>query len=170
MLNQTVQKEILTNHRLPLFIGLLGILASFVLLFYSTGSNDIHTWQGFATEIRTLGLFQIYKADELFNHPPLMGIMAWQLLEISILLGVPFPFVFKLVPVLANVAAAIFLGVMWSRKADLRRGMWAFALFSWALGSVLVAAHHGNTDCLMAFLCLLALYFLEQKRPGLPPR
>ena len=74
--------EIRTNHRLPLGVGAVGIVASFVLLFCSTGSNDIRTWERFAVAIQTSGLFQLYEADPLFNHPPLMGILAWFSLEI----------------------------------------------------------------------------------------
>jgi hypothetical protein len=158
--------EIRTNHRLPLGVGALGIAASFVLLFCSTGSNDIRTWERFAVAIQTSGLLQLYETDPLFNHPPLMGILAWLSLEIASLLGAPFAVVFKIFPVLANVATAVLLWVMWTDKADLRSGGWAFALFSWALCSLLVAAFHGNTDCTCAFLCLLALHYLDRGKPG----
>ena len=73
----------------------------------------------------------------------------------------------KIFPVLANAATAVLLGVMWNEKADLRTGGWAFALFSWALCSILVAAYHGNTDCTCAFLCLLSLRYLDRGKPGL---
>jgi hypothetical protein len=158
--------ELRKNHWLPLSVGALGIAASFVLLVCSTGSNDIRTWQSFAIAIQASGLLQLYETDGLFNHPPLMGILAWISLEISSALGAPFAAVFKLFPVLANVAAAALLGVMWKERVDLRVGAWAFALFSWALCSILIAAFHGNTDCTCAFLCLLALRYLERGKPA----
>ena len=159
--------ELRTNHRLALAIGALGIVASLVLLFCSTGSNDIRAWEKFATAIQASGLSQLYESNRLFNHPPLMGILAWFSLEISALIGLPFAVVFKIFPVLANIAAAVLLWAMWKERVDARTGAWAFALFNWSLCSILVAAFHGNTDCTCAFLCLLSLHYLERGKPGL---
>lgn len=148
-------------------VGVLGSIASFALLVCSTGTNDIRTWQAFAESIRADGLFSLYAKTALFNHPPLMGVLAWLSLELSTLLGVPFAPVFKLFPVVANVAGALVLRAIWTRRADARRGALAFALFNWALCPMFVAAYHGNTDCTAAFFCLWSAYFLEVRKPFL---
>ena len=79
-------------HPVLFSIGCLGIVASFVLLVCSTGTNDITNWEKFATAIQSDGLGQLYADQKLFNHPPLMGIFAWLALEVSALLNLPFAF------------------------------------------------------------------------------
>ena len=156
------------QHPVLFAIGGLGLIASFVLLLCSTGTSDIRTWESFAKEIQANGLFALYVKDRQFNHPPLMGVLAWLSLEASSLLGISFPIVFKLFPFLANVGGALALWGIWRHRVDARKGALAFALFSWALCPMFVAAYHGNTDCTAAFFCLWSVYFLEvRKRPFL---
>ncbi|MAE76421.1 MAG: hypothetical protein CMJ85_06110 [Planctomycetes bacterium] len=156
----------LRSHPLPFALGLLGCVASIVLWLCSTGTNDIRSWEAFATEISRAGLFDLYGTNKLFNHPPLMGWLAWLSHGLASGLGLPFAIVFKLFPMVAHLATAVVLWSWWKDRGDPRRAAWAFALYSLAASSILVAAFHGNTDTICAFLCLLCLYFLEvRKKP-----
>jgi len=154
----------LEKHPVVFAVSALGILVSFVLLLCSTGTNDIRSWESFAKQIRDGGIFALYAKDRLFNHPPLMGWWAWLCLEFSSLLGVRFAIVFKLWPVLANVGAGWLLWSMWRKRGGTAKGARAFALFSWALCPILVAAYHGNTDCTCVAACLLAVYCFEVRK------
>ncbi len=156
------------KHPIPFAIGGMGLIASLILLLCSTGTNDIRSWESFARQIQTDGLFALYEKDKLFNHPPLMGILSWLSLEVSSILGLSFAITFKLFPVLANIGAALALRSIYEQRVDSRKGAHAFALFSWALCPMFVAAYHGNTDCICVFFCLWSLYFLEvRKKPFL---
>ena len=107
---------------IPFAIGALGLIASFVLLLCSTGTNDIRTWENFAKEIQATGLFALYAKSAKFNHPPLMGWLSWLSLEVSSLTGISFPIVFKLFPVLANIGASVTLWAIWRERVDSRKG------------------------------------------------
>jgi hypothetical protein len=56
---------------------------------------------------------------------------------------------------------------MWRQRAGAAKGAHAFALFSWALCPILVAAYHGNTDCACVAACLLAVYCFEVRKDPL---
>jgi Glycosyltransferase family 87 len=156
------------RHPVLFSIGALGVLASLVLLLCSTGTNDIRTWESFASDIQEIGLSALYAKTPQFNHPPLMGILAWLSLEFSSLTGLSFAIVFKLFPFLANVGSALVLWALWKHREGSGRGAQAFALFSWALCPMFVASYHGNTDSACAFFCLLGVFFLEvRKQPFL---
>jgi hypothetical protein len=155
------------RHPVPFALGGLGLAIGFVLLACSTGTEDIRTWESFAREIRAAGLLGLYARTSSFNHPPLMGWLAWGCLEVSSRLGLPFPVAFKLLPVLANAAAALTLRTMWRQRSGPRAGVLAFALSAWAPCPLLVGAYHGNTDALCAFLCLLSCFLLTTRRQPL---
>ena len=71
------------THPLAFAVGVLGFVASFVLLLCSIGTNDAVAWEQFALGIREHGLFALYAKEGTFNHPPLMGLLAWFSLEAS---------------------------------------------------------------------------------------
>ena len=152
------------KHPIPFAIGGLGLITSIALLLCSTGTNDIRTWEAFAREIQQNGLFALYEKTAQFNHPPLMGILAWFSLNASSLTGISFAIVFKAFPLAANIGCAFVLWAIWRQRVDSGKGARAFALFSWALCPMFVAAYHGNTDSLCAFFCLWSVYFLEVKK------
>jgi hypothetical protein len=145
-------------------IGGLGVLASIALLLASTGSNDIRTWESFARRVGEDGLIELYRSDRLFNHPPLMGYLAWLCGEIADRLRIPFPIVFKLPSVLANVGTAVLLMSLWRSRGNERAGRHAFALYCWSICAILVGAFHGNTDCIVVFACVACLYLLEVRQ------
>jgi hypothetical protein len=125
------------------------------------GSNDVTSWQRYATAIDSIGLVDVYRTRPLFNHPPLMGYLAWLCHRISEAVGLPFSIVFRLPSVAANVGTALLLLKIWqARGADEVAGR-AFARYSWSVCAILVGAYHGNTDCLAVFACMACLYLLE---------
>src|SRR4051812_26258045 len=67
-----------------LAVGALGILTRLVVIAISNGSNDMQTWADFAEYINTHGLWQTYRDIHYFNHPPLMGLLAAELMRVSV--------------------------------------------------------------------------------------
>jgi hypothetical protein len=129
------------------------------------GSNDVTSWQRYATAIDSIGLVDVYRTRPLFNHPPLMGHLAWLCHRIAEAAGLPFSIVFRLPSVAANVGTAFLLLKIWqARGADEVAGR-AFARYSWSVCAILVGAYHGNTDCLAVLACMACLYLLEMGKP-----
>ncbi|MGD0677576.1 MAG: glycosyltransferase family 87 protein [Polyangiaceae bacterium] len=151
------------------FVAWFGVLA-FVRVFVltrSVGSNDIHIWYRFAGLVADHGVPWMYphvKAPNLFNHPPLMAYWARAALWLSNGTWTRFPIIFKLPWVAADIASGLLLHRIWLDRGGPARATRALALYAVGLTGILISAHHGNTDALCAFLCLLAAYYGERGR------
>ncbi|MDA2929807.1 glycosyltransferase 87 family protein [Acidobacteria bacterium AH-259-O06] len=152
------------RYHLLLFGAGLGLFARFVLSALSEGSDDIRYWQQFAESISQHGLYQLYVTNPLFNHPPLMGYLAAGSLWLSQWLDAPFSFFFKFPVIVAEVLSAVIVGSIWARRRGKMGGALAMFLYAWAIGPILFSGFHGNTDSLCAFLALLAVFLIEEKR------
>lgn len=155
------------RERVPwMLVGGLGVVASLVLLVGSVGTNDIASWWRFAIAIDEVGLGEVYRTRPLFNHPPLMGYLAWLCYRISEAIGLPFPIVFRLPSVAANVGTAFLLLKIWQARGSDEWAGPVFARYSWSACAILVGAFHGNTDCLVVLACIACLYLLELDKPA----
>lgn len=146
-----------------LCLGVLGIGARFLLAHKSAGSNDIFGWEAFGSHISTQGVLYQYLHDPWFNHPPLMGYLAQFVHAISEWTGVRFSLLFKLPTIAADACAAIILGQIWRERRGFRTGALAFALYGLSPISMLLSAHHGNTDCLCSTLILASVFVSERR-------
>lgn len=140
------------------------VLVRIYLMTTTAGTNDIHTWQSFGRSIHDGGLFTLYRANAEYNHPPLMGLwasLAWTLSGKS---ARWFPFTFKLLPLAGDCLAASLLYGERRRRAGAAGARDSAPLrlacaFLWNPASILVTGYHGNTDPLLAALCLGAALF-----------
>jgi hypothetical protein len=143
-------------------LGALALLLRVVVIATSVGSNDMRTWQEFALGIHHTSVGTLYDTNELFNHPPLMGLFAsgaywlwrWSLL--------PFEWLFKAPMLLADLGSALLLYRTYRAESPLRAAG-AFALFCCNPASILITAYHGNTDSLCASLMLLAAVLMDAR-------
>src|SRR5262245_50235838 len=94
-----------------------GVAARVVLVFLSTGSNDIVLWQRYGQSIAESGLAALYRQEILFNHPPLMGLWAAAVTRIAPALGVPFVYIFKAPSVAADILALLVIARSWRERA-----------------------------------------------------
>ena len=131
----------------------------------SIGSNVARTWEEFASYIAQHGLLRTYRDIDYFNHPPLMGWFSWLALRLGALLHVDFIAVFKAPIIVADMASAWLLWLLWRERSEHEGGKVAL-LFSFNLISILVSAYHGNTDCVFATLCLASAYALSREQWG----
>lgn len=150
-------------------IGACALVAALVTVrvlvaLRSVGSNDIFLWKGFADQIAVHGVAWMYSHIELFNHPPLMAYWAKAALALSNRTSIAFSIVFKIPGLLGDIGTGLLLWRIWTLRAGPKEGMLALAAYTFGLTSVLVSAHHGNTDGLCTFLCLLAVYCAERGR------
>ena len=131
----------------------------------TSGTNDIHTWQGFARSIHAAGLFATYRTNAEFNHPPLMGLWALLAGHLGGFDGGSFPFVFKLLPLAGDVLAATLLYRHAQRSGSPEQALPLACAFLWNPATLIITAYHGNTDPLMAALCLWAALLAARDRP-----
>jgi hypothetical protein len=153
----------LMRRRWWLLLAAAGIVCRFVVAYVSKGTQDTVKWNQFAELITQHGMRFMYENVADYNHPPLTGWMASYALAFSRVTALPFHFIFKVPAILADILATVLLWSIWSQRSA-RLGQRAAALFSWSLASILVSAFHGNTDCIAAFLCLLAGYLCDARK------
>lgn len=145
-----------------LIVAGCGLFARVAVSAVSTGSDDIRTWQQNAHAIAERGLLALYRDDVLFNHPPLPGYFSKVSLLISRVLPLSFPFVFKFPGVVADCLTAWLLWSWWNQRRGPEAGASAVALYGWSLCAILVSGYHGNTDAIVTFFAVLALYLSEE--------
>src|SRR4051812_27479756 len=88
------------------------------------GTSDAATWRGFGQLISHVGLFDAYRADSNLNHPPLMALWAWAAWGLTNSQAA-FSFVFRLLPIAADVLACVVL-VRAGKRGD--RPLWGWVL------------------------------------------
>lgn len=146
-----------------LALGALALLARVVVVTSSIGSNDMQSWAGFASRIHRRGLGELYDHAVLFNHPPLMGHFASAAYKLSRWTAIPFPWLFKIPMVLADLGAALLLYHGSKSLSHIRRAC-LFAAYCLNPVSILISAYHGNTDSLCASLMLLSAMLMDRGR------
>ncbi len=148
-------------------VALAGTLVRVALSLCSQGTNDIVSWEGFAEQVEQHGVLWMYRNVPKWNHPPLMGEMLVLLKAMAGGVGLGFAPVFKLVPILADLGAALAIFGVWFRKTgDYARSLRALVAFSLSLNAVLVSAYHGNTDPLVGAFILAACCAVDRRRYG----
>ena len=140
------------------------VLVRLAVLWLSEGSNDIRTWEGFAQSIREVGVLGTYAALPGFNHPPLAGYYAELAAAAASAAGLRFAPVFKAGPFLADLAVA---GLFYRlrRPAGAAAATAAAAAYLWSPVAILITAHHGNTDTVLAALLFAAALLADRGRP-----
>jgi hypothetical protein len=141
---------------------LLGVTARLWLATTTLGTNDIEMWRRFAQVVADRGPLGIYAVEPLYNHPPLMGLLAAAALLASRAIGIPFAHCFKLPGLGADVLTAWLIRELWRKRGE-ATGTGAAALFLLNPLSIAMSGYHGNTDPLYAALGLLSV-FLAQER------
>lgn len=143
--------------------AIVGLAVRLWVMTRSAGSNDIVLWKGFADNIRRFGIVWTYDNVRIFNHPPLPGYFAYAVYALSLSAPVRFEFAFKLLPLLGDVLSGALLVLIWRRQGAAAAAR-AVAFLALSLVSILVTAHHGNTDPLVVALVLLSAYLFDRGR------
>jgi hypothetical protein len=138
------------------------ILLRLVLAWISIGTNDARNWRRIATEVSEQGFLQAYRNDSEINHPPLAVLYA----RMTLLGNSPrnIALLMKLPAIAGDALAVWLLAKVWAQRKDPRRAILASLSMALSPVAILISAYHCNTDNLYAFLSLLAMYLISDRR------
>jgi len=141
----------------------------------TTGSGDMPLWERFLASIRENGAISTYYSGGLyvsprgnyinpFNHPPFIAHYLRFVGGLSDLTGLPFRFWFRLLTSVADIGSAVILYRV--LRISEQFNPVAFLLYLLAPATLIISGYHGNTDTLMIFFLLLAIYATQTGRPA----
>jgi hypothetical protein len=150
-------------------LGVLGLIARFVLASISIGCDDADIWLQHARTIHEFGLryaFENYPTNGWhYNHPPFTGYWALFSGNMSDFDPEGFSRYMKAPGLIAEVLTASLLYRVWLPRRPESAPI-AFAAYACSLPMILVAGYHCNTEPLYAGLSLFAFYLMvERKQP-----
>ena len=137
-------------------IAVVGIAARLGLWWNSTGTRDVDRWMLFGRHIHEHGLAATYESLDKFNHPPLMGLYAAAVWDVTLQRSV------ELRPSVQASRAAR-RGTVLVVVARLS-GSPRLLLMLIAPAAVLVSSYHGNTDSLYVAFLLPAVLAFDRDR------
>ena len=141
----------------------------------TAGSPDMALWERFLASIRQNGAISTYYSGGLyvfpggsyinpFNHPPFIAHYLRFVGGLSDLTGLPFRFWFRLLTSVADIGSALVLYRLLRMSGQFNPA--AFLLYLLAPATIIISGYHGNTDTLMIFFLLLAIYLTQMGRPA----
>jgi len=142
------------------------------MAFKTAGAADISVWKDFLVHVKecgvcvyeTGGLMQYPGGTRLnpFNHPPFIIHFLRIVDFVSMVTGLRFETVFRLITSLVDAGSAIVLYKLLQREGLLRP--WSFLLYLLAPATIIISGYHGNTDTVMIFFVLLTALLIERPR------
>jgi len=152
-------------------LSALGVFALKILLAYSTrGAPDISAWEDFLANIQNCGVC-VYQTGGVmvepwgtrvtpFNHPPFVIHFLRIVGGISAALKLDFGFVFRALTSCFDLGSAVLV-----YKLLTRSGLFTpvrFLLYLLAPVTIIISGFHGQTDTLMIFFVLLAVFLIDR--------
>jgi hypothetical protein len=128
----------------------------------SIGTNDARTWQMFGDLVSRVGVVEAYRAERELNHPPLPVLWALVCAKVPSLWA--FTFLMKLPAIAGDVLSTGLVASIWLRRNQHRRAVLAAIAMALSPIALLISGYHCNTDNLYAFLVLLCMHFLNDRR------
>lgn len=139
-----------------------GALTRLYFSLFTEGTYDVDVWGHHARFLNQLGMIEYYREVQLFNHPPLIGILLSKVWTCCQSTGLPFAIALRVPFALLDLATAWLLGELF------RDGPWRFFVIAayWMNPlAMLISAYHGNTDSSIAFFILATIVLAARDRP-----
>jgi hypothetical protein len=152
--------------RPPLSVVLALVIGTALKLWLAAttyGSNDVYAYERFAIWGSALGV-DIYHAAWDFNHPAMMVHVLRGLELLSAWSGWSFAWWLRSTAALADVGTLLLTGALLADSRESAVTTRALMLAALAPVMILVAGYHGNTDSLMLFLVVAAIWLAERER------
>ncbi len=143
-------------------VAFITLFLKLALSYLVYGTNDITYWQYFLDVIIHYGSFKIYSLVSFYNHPPLMSWILPAVAYISKISGLSFQFIFRLMPIIADLLSIFVIWELLSAE-KIKTRVFLCVLCSINPVNFLISGFHGNTDPVFIFLILLSIYFIGKK-------
>lgn len=138
-------------------MGAIAFAAKLLLALRTYGTNDVYTYERFALWSRYFGA-ELYKIAPDLNHPPSMLHILSGLLWMSDHTHLPFHFWIRFPGILADVGSLwLVCRIVGPRIAE-RSVFIAVLLIAIAPTHILISGFHGNTDPIMIFFVMAAVW------------
>jgi hypothetical protein len=140
-----------------ILVAAIAFTAKLLLALKTYGTNDVYTYERFALWSRYFGA-DLYKIAPDLNHPPSMLHILSALLWMSEHTQLPFHFWIRFPGILADVGSLwLVCRILGPRIAE--RSVWiAVLLIAIAPTNILISGFHGNTDPIMIFFVMAAVW------------
>jgi hypothetical protein len=158
-------------------VVLSAALLKLILALSTVGTNDVLFFQAYAAKVQSEGAVALYRDDivlldsaglprhpEVFAHPPLIIHLLQFLSWAQALTGLSFPFLFRLLSILADIGSAVLLRRLLSASSGVEQSFLPACLFAGAPLLIFLSGFHGNTDPIMVFFLLLCVWLLSERR------
>ena len=148
--------------------GFIALLLKLLLAASTAGTNDARTWEHDLTTLRTAGFTELYRSGvqyrstagallprQAFIHPPaiLNGLRIIGSLQDTT--GLPLRFWLRAACALADAGTLALLWSMFRSRTEL-------LIIALSPISILISGFHGNTDPIMMFFVVAAVFFAER--------
>ncbi len=155
-----------------LLAGIIAVLLKLLLALSTAGTNDVRTWEHDLTTLRTAGFVELYRSGvqydspagrldprQVFIHPPavLHGLLIVGSLQDRT--GWPLRFWLRAACALADAGTLVLLWRMFGKRAQI-------LVLALSPVSILISGFHGNTDPIMMFFLVAAVFFAERGNAG----
>ncbi len=138
-------------------IAAIAFAAKLLLALKTYGTNDVYTYERFGLWSRYFGV-ELYKIAPDLNHPPSMLHILSFILRISEITKLPFQFCLRFPGILADAGTLwLICRIVGDRIAD-RAVFIGVLLVAIAPINILISGYHGNTDPIMIFFVLAAVW------------
>ena len=126
------------------------------------GTNDVYAWERFARWSALFGS-RLYTIDAAFNHPPSMIHVLAAMTWLAKTTGIAFPFWLRLPAIVADTASLWVVVRIFADRLDESNVRWGLLLLALSPALILVSGFHGNTDPVIMFFVLLAVWFTQRE-------
>ena len=138
----------------------LAFIFKICLALATYGTNDVYAWERFARWSFLFGS-RLYTIDAAFNHPPSMIHVLTAMMWLAKTTGIAFPFWLRLPAIVADTASLWIVSRIFADRLAEPTVRWGLLLLALSPALILVSGFHGNTDPVVMFFVLLAVWFSQ---------
>lgn len=138
-------------------VAAVAFIAKLLLALKTYGTNDVYTYERFGLWSRYLGV-DLYKIAPDLNHPPSMLHFLSGIIWLSGFTHLPFHFWLRFCGIAADAGSLWLICRMLGERLAERSVFTAVILIAIAPMHILISGFHGNTDPVMIFFVMLAVW------------
>ncbi len=162
------EKEIIHPERVLIVVSLMALAIRFAFaLRHVYYGYDIECFKTWADSAVTLGLGEMYHTDMFLDYPPGYMYVLYVIRRVQLFLGIPdqsriYLAMLKAPAILADIASALFVYKIASKKLNKKWGLFLFTCFAFNPAYIYDSSIWGQIDSYYILLVVLSLYFAAE--------